>query len=57
MREKERSESMREEDTTAAIHGGFTQQMRGDQISHRGPQRESQVPKGDGNKEEGADDP
>lgn len=26
---------MREEDTTAAIHGGFTQQMRGEQISHR----------------------
>lgn len=28
-------ESMREEVATAAIHGGFTQQMRGDRISHR----------------------
>lgn len=26
---------MRVENTTAAIHGGFTQQMRGEQISHR----------------------
>lgn len=33
-------ESMREEDTTAAIHGGFTQQMRGEQISHRERQKE-----------------
>lgn len=33
------SESMREEDTTAAIHGGFTQQMRGEQISHRERQK------------------
>lgn len=32
---KKELESMREEDTTAAIHGGFTQQMRGEQISHR----------------------
>lgn len=32
---------MREEDTTAAaIHGGFTQQMRGEQISHREQQKE-----------------
>lgn len=29
------SESMREEVATAAIHGRFTQQMRGDRISHR----------------------
>ena len=37
---KEGLESMREEDTTAAIHGGFTQQMRGEQISHRERQKE-----------------
>lgn len=43
MRERERKEgleSMREEDTTAAIHGGFIQQMRGEQISHRERQKE-----------------
>lgn len=41
---------MREEDTTAAIHGEFTQQMRGDQISHRERQRGgSRVPQGDEN--------
>lgn len=31
---------MREEDTTAAIHGGFTRQMRGEQISHRERQKQ-----------------
>lgn len=33
-RRKEGLKSMREDNTTAAIHGGFTQQMRGEQISH-----------------------
>lgn len=37
------SESMREEDTTAAIHGGFTQQMRGEQISRRERQKQGVV--------------
>lgn len=29
-KEQKCSESMREEDTTAAIHGGFTRQMKGE---------------------------
>lgn len=29
------AESMREEDTTAAVRGGFTRQTRGEQISRR----------------------
>lgn len=53
-------ESMREEDTTAAIHGGFTQQMRGEQISHRETERERESsPKGSWKHRDGkrADDP
>lgn len=39
--QKEGLKPMREEDTTAAaIHGGFTQQMKGGQISHREHQKE-----------------
>lgn len=45
---------MREEDTTAAIHGGFTQQMRGGvggaDFTQRATERGSQVPKGGGNR-------
>lgn len=40
---------MRDEDTTAAIYGGVTQQMRGEQISHREQPKRTQVPKGGGN--------
>lgn len=36
---------MRDEDTTAAIHGGFTQQMREEQISHREQQKKETGPK------------
>lgn len=39
--QKEGLKPMREEDTTAAaVHGGFTQQMKGGQISHREHQKE-----------------
>lgn len=39
-RRKEGLESMTEEDTTAAIHSGFTQQMRGEEFSHREQKKE-----------------
>ncbi len=53
VRKKEGLESMREEATTAAIHGGFTQQMReGNRFhtdTHTATERGSRVPKEDGN--------
>lgn len=46
--QKEGLKPMREEDTTAAaIHGGFTQQMKGGQISHREHQKEEVEARGE----------
>lgn len=55
-KEQKCSESMREEDTTAAIHGGFTRQMKGEgggQTSQRAAQRRQWSPRRETGKHKG----
>ena len=45
-RREEGFESTREEGTTAAIHGGFTQQIRGEHIYTESDKKREAIPKG-----------